>query len=263
MILRYCFGLLLPLVTVMPQPACMAATLISPPGLSLAASETTAVLTVTNQRDVAQRYRIAAFAWSQTKADPEVLTTSRDIAATPADLTLAAHETGHVTVTLRPRPRQQAERAYRVRIAELPRAEREPDETIAITTTVTVPVFVAPLNPVHRADIAGSRLRNGRLGFSVRNRGNVHAFIRTLSAKGGRPDGGQSFAIARPGWYLLAGQSLDVRATVSRPDCQASTGILVRAEFQDGTGTETPLPFDRRDCGNATETGFPAPVLLP
>ena len=63
---------------------------------------------------------------------------------------------------------------------------------MALRTKVGIPVFVQPTKPSRSETIDGVSVENGKVLVRVRNTGNLHLLVDTISVKGaggiGRPD---------------------------------------------------------------------------
>lgn len=231
---------------------------ILPTQLVLPAGKTSETLTVTNGRPMPAGFEITAFAWEQRPDGEMVLLPSDEIRVSPAELRLAPHEAGHITVDLAAAPPSTAEKTWRVRIRELPDRDKAEDEEIKVLATVTLPVFQQPSTAAAAAGAVESQgLAGGHLPFTVHNTGNRHVFVERVSVTGVDTAGKTVFDIDRNGWYVLAGGQRGFQPVISRADCQRTARMIVRAQLKHGETWETPLLPVKAACGTAAKTEFP------
>lgn len=246
-------------------PAAQAGTAINPPRVTLTADNPVAVLTITNDRNVAAGYDLEALGWEQEADGKVLLPPTNAIQVEPTSLDIPAHGSAQVRVTaLLPAPKPgHAENVYRIRIAERPdRAREESEKNVQMIASFTLPVFQKPLETTHIGSIADATLRDGALTFTVHNAGTEHTYVGETSLTGSDKNGKEVFHIKRNGWYVLANGMLEFKAVLAREDCLRSRTITVAAQVLESDETWlTDIMPDAAQCGDGTISDFPIPGL--
>ena len=242
-----------------------AGTGINPPRVTLTTDNPESVLTITNDRDVAAGYDIEALGWEQEDNGKVLLPATKGIRVEPTSLDIPAHGSAQIRVTaLVPAPEiGHAEKVYRLRITERPDRKREDSEKmIQVITSFTLPVFLKPLETAHIGRLTSLPLTDGKLNFTVHNRGTEHTYVGEASVTGQDAMGIETFRIKRQGWYVLADGLLKFKAVVSGEDCRASHTITIAARVLDSDETwKTAFTPDIAQCGNGQVSEFPVKGL--
>lgn len=176
---------------------------VSPIRLDLDRGAKSDAITVTNDDDAATlRVQMRLFEWTQGADGKDEYRESQDLIYFPRLMALEKGEQKLVRVGLRA-PAAAQEKTYRLFVEELPTppAAGAPDGTrVAIAVRFGVPVFLKPAKEEVRAEIEKLDLSKGVLRVGVRNSGNMHFTITSITAASG-----EAFSKEVPGWYLLAG----------------------------------------------------------
>jgi fimbrial chaperone protein len=179
---------------------------IDPLLIELSGSATNAVLTLTNPTSRESRFEIKAFAWDQAADGQPALSATTEIVVFPPLVTLKARSTQRIRVgtTASPGP---VEKAYRLMIEELPSSVAPAANTVAMRTRVGLPIFIVPNQPLRKGEIGAVTVAARRVRVPLRNTGNVHAIVDTVTVRGmSAPDESVWETDAR-GWYVLAGKT--------------------------------------------------------
>jgi len=176
---------------------------VSPIRVDLDRGAKSGAIAVTNDEDAEPlRAQLRLFEWTQGADGKDEYRESEDLVYFPRLMALGKGEQKLVRVGLRV-PATAQEKTYRLFIEELPAppaAGAPAGARVAITVRFGVPVFVKPAKEEVRGEIEKIELAKGVLRVGVRNGGNVHFTIKSVTAASG-----EAFSKEAPGWYLLAG----------------------------------------------------------
>jgi fimbrial chaperone protein len=121
-------------------------------------------------------------------------------------------------------PALEKEKTYRLFIEEIPEASKtEPQGTqVAVKLRFGVPIFVKPLKEEPQGEIENLALAAGKLTMVVKNTGNEHFIINSISITSG-----ELFATELQGWYLLTGASRAYSVTIPPEICNKLSQVNV------------------------------------
>lgn len=175
---------------------------VSPIRVELDRNAKTGAITVSNDDTDALRMQIRLFEWTQDAAGKDEYRESEDLIYFPKLMVLDKNEQKLVRVGLRT-PAAAREKTYRLFVEELPGPpplEAPPGARVAIRARFGVPIFLKPAKSEARGEIEKLEMAKGVLRVAVRNTGNAHFIINTITAASGG-----AYSKEVPGWYLLAG----------------------------------------------------------
>lgn len=175
---------------------------VSPIRVELDRSAKTGAITVSNDDTEALRVQIRLFEWTQDAAGKDEYRESEDLIYFPKLMVLDKNEQKLVRVGLRI-PAAVQEKTYRLFVEELsgpPPPGEAPGARVAIRVRFGVPIFLKPVKAEARGEIEKIEMAQGVLRVTVRNTGNAHFIINTITAASG-----DAYSKDVPGWYLLAG----------------------------------------------------------
>ncbi|MGH8849474.1 MAG: fimbrial biogenesis chaperone [Casimicrobiaceae bacterium] len=179
-------------------------------------------VTVTSEDDHPLVFKNTPSAWTQNADGGDVYTPTSDLVVTPPLLRVAPTEPKIVRIGTLREPGD-VERSYRVFLEEQAPANPEgAGASIAVVIKFGVPVFVAPRQE-HVAGTAETVAHAARkLTLLVRNTGNVHFNVETITAN--------SVALKDvSSWYLLAGTARRYELAIP---AQACTGPALELRIQ-------------------------------
>lgn len=207
---------------------------VSPIRLDLDRGTRTGALTVTNDdSERALLLQVKVYAWSQDEEGKDRYEESADLTFFPRIMTLQPREQRLVRAGSQ-LPAADREKTYRLFIEEIPepRKAQEQGAQVAIAIRFGVPVFVKPLKEEFRGEIEKPKLSKGAVTLRVKNSGNTHFLIRSVSLKSG-----ELFTEELPGWYLLPGVARTHSATIPADICKklGRLEITVKTDRQDLT----------------------------
>jgi fimbrial chaperone protein len=179
-------------------------------------------VTVTSEDDHPLVFRNTPSIWTQNADGVDVYTPTSDLVVTPPLLRVEAGEPRIVRIGTLREPGD-IERSYRVFLEEQAPANPEGgNATIAVVIKFGVPVFVAP----RTERIAGSaeivERKPGRITLQVKNTGNVHFNVETITANG--------VAVKEvSSWYVLPGATRRYDLAIP-PDACTGAALDVRIQ---------------------------------
>ena len=182
---------------------------LAPTRFVLKAKAPTGLLSLRNGRSQASRFQVQAFAWTESAAGKMVLVPTEDIVFFPPLLTVQPGEIRKIRIGAAV-PFAPVEKSYRLIIQELPPLESHDGEESGIHTLMkfNLPVFLQAARPASQAQLEDFVLKDGQLSFRVKNEGNSHLLLQSVSVTGSGKSGEAVFEHQLAGWYVLAG---DVR----------------------------------------------------
>ena len=188
-------GLSLSALLALTPPTHAAGLQVTPIGLSLSATQPADGLWLSNTGETRIYTQVRVFRWTQVNGDDR-LTPSHELVVSPPMVQLAAGERQLIRVINTGKLSSEvvgAERAYRLKIDELPVHQRGAPKGLQFVLNYSLPVFVQPSNGVApRPILQWSLQRDGEQAvLQVSNTGSAHAQLAALSflqATGNRQD---------------------------------------------------------------------------
>lgn len=243
------------LLVVLSGAAAPAATFsVDPIKVTIAKSNASESVAVTNQSAQQLRLQISGFSWAQDASGAMQLQQTDDLVFFPQLLTLEPGETRRVRIGSTA-PQGPLEKTFRVFMEELPSLEslRNPKGAqLTIRMKVGIPVFIAPSAPQQlKGEVRNGDVRGSVLTFDVANTGNTHFPIQQVQVTG-MGAGGRVFHQNITGWYVLAGGVRRFSIPLSKTRCQAlrSVDVNVQADTFGFSGAFTP---SSKQCGALSE----------
>jgi len=217
----------------------------------LSASAKSETLTVRNASADTLRFQLSVFAWDQTPQGEMVLVATKDIVFFPPLFMLAPREERNIRIGAATPPGA-AEKTYRLFIEELPRqdggAPGAPPGQVAIRTRLGIPIFLRPPKEVTGGGLQAVALRDGRLSFEVRNRGNVHFVVQGIRITGYGAGGEAVVNGALEGWYILGGGTRIYELELPTDKCPTVKAVSIEVQTAQATFTER-LDVPSTACG--------------
>ena len=112
------------------------------------------------------------------------LNPSADVTFFPKLVELAGGASRNIRIGISPALARDVEQSFRLFIEELPDQSAPKGNAVALRTKIGIPVFVRPAKPVRSAEIAGVSVENGKVLTRVRNTGNLHISVDSISVTG-------------------------------------------------------------------------------
>jgi fimbrial chaperone protein len=209
---------------------------VSPVRLSLTASGTSGLLTLSNDSSETLRFQLTAFGWGQGPGGEMELAPTEEIILFPRLLTLEAGKERKIRVGASV-PFAASEKTYRVFVEEIPSADR-PDASgsgVRVLTRMGIPIFLRPPKPRAEGAIEKPGVEDGRLRFAIRNSGNVHLMLETVGLRGIGAAGETVLDQQLEGWYVLAGGVRQYDLPLPLEQCGRVRSLRIEARTETGT----------------------------
>ena len=195
---------------------------VSPIRIDLGRNAKSGAITVTNDEQAdTLRAQLRLFEWTQGAGGKDEYKEVEDLVYFPRLMALEKGEQKVVRVGLRT-PAVEREKTYRLFIEELPPPPAPGGARVAISVRFGVPIFVKPAKEEASGEIDKIDMVKGVLRVGVRNIGNVHFTINSITAASGA-----AFSKEASGWYLLAGAEREHTIELPAAACTALKQIDV------------------------------------
>ena len=239
--IRWLGGLLFALVVLPPAGAGQFG--VSPIRIDLDRGARNGAITVTNDEQAEPlRVQLRLFEWTQGAGGKDEYRENEDLVYFPRLMALEKGEQKLVRVGLRT-PALEREKTYRLFVEELPAPPTPGGARVAIAVRFGVPIFLKPAKEEVRGEIEKLDMEKGVLRVGVRNSGNVHFTIKSITAASG-----EAFSKEAPGWYLLAGAAREHTIELPAQACARlkRIDVTVKADKLELKGT---LDVNALMCG--------------
>jgi fimbrial chaperone protein len=219
---------------------------ITPTTLELSSGAKSGAFSVINKGNEKLNVAVSVMEWTQDAAGKDVYGETKDIVFFPKIMTIEPNEQRAIRIGVKG-PQSQKEKTYRLFVEELPAQKKKTDEKTAgnITAGLTIafrfatPIFVKPARPQETAVIEKVELSKGLAKATVKNTGNVHIKVLSVTFRGKAADGKELFSKEISGWYVLHGLSRPYEMTVPKELCGNLATLEVKAQTEnfrmDGT----------------------------
>lgn len=170
---------------------------IAPVVVVLAPGQQATTLSLSNTGDSPQAIQVRCYAWSQ-RNGVDTLAPTDDLLASPPLATLPAGGAQTVRLVLR-HPATATEETFRVLVDQIPPAGQP--GTIQVALRLSLPVFVAPLVPVHPTLKLRLEARSEGVALVAQNEGTMRAKLVDVRARDAQS---HQFSLVGPesGWIL-------------------------------------------------------------
>ena len=200
---------------------------VSPTEVNLSASATSALVTLRNSSTVPLRFEVTLVSWSEDEHGKMVLNPSPDVTFFPKLVELAGGGSRNIRIGINAATARDVEQSFRLFIEELPNQSAPVANAVALRTKIGIPVFVRPAKPSRTAVLEGVSVENGKVLARVRNTGNLHVSVDTISVKGTGGAGVATFTKEGPGWYVLPGATRVFEVPMTATECRSTTSVAV------------------------------------
>ena len=219
------------IVALLAAPAPAAEFSVTPIRLYFERGARSAAVTVSNDDTRPLRMQLRLVEWTQDAEGKDVHRDSDELIYFPRMMTVPPGEKRLVRVGLKT-PAGAAERTYRLYLDELPGESRPAASGLNFTIRFALPVFLpAAVDAPPRGAIESVTLHEGKLRVAVRNAGNRHFRIASVTARSEQGEK-RGFAAEAAGWYLLAGASRVHAIEIPAESCRdlRRIDVTVKAE---------------------------------
>jgi fimbrial chaperone protein len=202
---------------------------VTPTEVNLSTSATSALITLRNGGKTPLRFEVTLVSWSEDEHGKMTLNPSTDVTVFPKLIELAAGASRNIRIGINAGTARDIEQSFRLFVEELPdqSAPAPAANAVALRTKVGIPVFVRPAKPSRTAVIDGVSIENGKVLARVRNTGNLHVSVDTISVKGTGGSGAATFTKEGPGWYVLPGATRIFEVPMTPAECKSTTSVAV------------------------------------
>jgi len=192
---------------------------VTPIRIELDKNAKSGVVTIVNEGTEKLNVQMKAMEWTQDTEGKDVYTETEDLIFFPKIMTIEAKEDRILRAGIKI-PAVAKEKTYRLFVEEIPEPKKSEGVNVAIAIRFGVPIFVKPLKAEPKGEIQKLELANGVVSATVKNTGNVHFMINTVSIRGKNDKGEEIFAKDINGWYLLSDVSRIYSAEVPKEICR-------------------------------------------
>jgi fimbrial chaperone protein len=213
-----------------PHPATASNFTVTPTEINLSTSATSALVTLRNSSKLPLRFEVTLVSWSEDEHGQMSLNTSSDVTFFPKLVELAGGASRNIRIGINAGTARDIEQSFRLFIEELPDQSARSGSAVnavALRTKIGVPVFVRPSKPSRTAVIDGVSVVNGKVLTRVRNTGNLHISVDTISVKGTGGSAAPTFTKEGPGWYVLPGATRIFEVPMTATECTSTTSVAV------------------------------------
>jgi len=201
---------------------------VTPTEVDLSASATSALVTLRNGSKSPLRFEVTLFSWSEDEHGKMALTPSSDVTFFPKLVELAGGASRNIRVGINAGTARDVEQTFRLFIEELPdQSAPAAANAVALRTKIGIPVFVRPAKPSRSAVVDGVSVEQGKVLVRVRNTGNLHVSVDTISVKGTSGSAAPTFTKEGPGWYVLPGATRIFEVPMTPTECKSTTSVAV------------------------------------
>ncbi len=201
---------------------------VSPIRLDLGKTAKSGVITVSNVGSEKVNLQVQATEWTQDKNGKDIYSETSDIVYFPRIISLEKGDAQVIRVGMKGAP-PTSEKTYRLYIQEIPEKKKteKGKVQVAIAIRFGVPIFIKPGDDNLKGAIDTVSVAKGTAKVLVKNTGNTHFKITTITFTGKTADGKEIFSKEIQGWYLLAGASREYAAPLTPDVC----GRLEQLQF--------------------------------
>jgi fimbrial chaperone protein len=236
---RHLISLAIVGLLLVPHAATWSNFTVTPTEVNLSASATSALVTLRNGSKLPLRFEVTVFSWSEDERGKMTLTPSSDVTFFPKLIELAGGASRNIRVGINAGMARDVEQSFRLFIEELPDQSAPAANAVALRTKIGIPVFVRPAKPSRSATVDGVSVENGKVLVRVRNTGNLHVSVDTISVKGTGGSAAPTFTKEGPGWYVLPGAMRIFEVPMTAAECKSTTSVAVEVEGHNRSLTGT------------------------
>jgi fimbrial chaperone protein len=224
---RYLGSVAIVALLLAPQVASASNFTVTPTEVNLSTSATSALVTLRNGSKLPLRFEITLVSWSEDEHGKMTLTPSSDVTFFPKLVELTPGASRNIRIGINAGTARDVEQSFRLFVEELPDQSAPAANAVALRTRVGIPVFVRPAKPSRTAAIESVSVENGKVLARVRNTGNLHISVDTISVKGTSGSGAPTFTKEGPGWYVLPGATRIFEVPMTAAECKSTTQVAV------------------------------------
>ena len=225
-------------MAVLPVLAAAGEFQVSPIMLDLGKANKSGTITVNNAGTDKINLQVQAMEWKQDAEGKDHYSETNDIIYFPKIVTVDKGDSQLIRVGIK-EGLTEREKTYRLYIQEIPdpgkAAPNKGKFQIAVMIRFGVPIFIKPLSENLKGIVDAVTVAKGTATAVVKNTGNVHFKITTVTIRGRMPDGQEVFSKELQGWYLLAGAVREYSAAIPQDVCVKLAQIEVSVKAEEST----------------------------
>lgn len=219
---------------------------VTPIRLELGKYAKSGAITVINEGEEKLHVQMEAMEWIQDAEGNDVYTKTEDIIFFPKIMVFEKKEERILRAGIKT-PAISKEKTYRLFIEEIPEPKKAEGLHVAIAVRFGVPIFVKPFKEEVRGEIEKITLSKGELNIIVKNTGNTHFIINSITLIGKTPEEEERLSRELSGWYLLSGVSRLYTTSIPGEVCNDLKKIDVQVKTDKFT-LEGKLDVDKSLC---------------
>lgn len=205
------------------------------------------VITVKNDSSEKVHLQIKAAEWIQDIEGKDKYSETSDLVYFPKIMILEKNEekvlrTGIKTSTV------DKEKTYRLFIEEIPQPRTAEGAVVAVAIRFGVPIFIKPEKEDPRGEIEQIDISKGVFKAVVKNTGNVHLMINSITIKGTNKEGNEVYAKDLSGWYLLNGSSRTYSTDIPQDKCKEIEKVSIEVTTKEKINFNGKLDVDKEMC---------------
>ncbi|MBI3609875.1 MAG: molecular chaperone [Nitrospirae bacterium] len=205
------------------------------------------VVNISNEEDKTLQVQMKAFEWTQNETGQDQYTETSDILFFPKIMTIGKKDQRILRAGIKAPPGAK-EKTYRLFIEEIPEPKRDAKETqIQVAIRFGVPIFVKPIKEEIQGKIERVALGKDQIQTVVRNTGNAHFVIHSVTIKGWDRNGAETFSKELSGWYLLPNTVRTYTTPITEEVCRDTSRFDVEVKTN-GFTLDDRLDVDKTLC---------------
>ena len=231
-------------------PAMAGDFMLEPVSVHLELGQSTQTLSIFNRGQSPVRLQVTGFVWEQTTQSDMKLVPTDDLVFFPQLLDVGAGEHRAVRLGVTAPRDGSIEKTYRIFVEELPSLQSQISSKsagVAVRVKLGIPIFVDPVKPVPKGEVSIRGMHDGRLSFSLANRGNAHFLAQRVDVIGTGEGNASVFDTPVNGWYVLAGREHEFNVPLLPNECRKAHGLAVVIQTDAGEYRAN-APLAAADC---------------
>ena len=215
---------------------------IQPTTLELSGGVKSGAFSVINNGSESINFQVSVKEWTQDANGKDVYEETKDIVFFPKIMTTGPNEQRAIRIGFKA-PLSVNEKTYRLFVEEIPSPKKGPETKeqgkikagITIAFRFATPIFVKPLKQQETAVVDKMEMSRGEVKATIKNTGNVHIKLLSVTFRGKAADGRELFSKEVAGWYILHGLSVPYETAVPGGACEGLATIEVNAKSENLT----------------------------
>lgn len=204
---------------------------VSPITMELGRGVSSGVFTVTNTGEDKINFQMSVSEWTQDAEGKDIYSETKDIIFFPKLMTVEKGEQRVVRVGLKSSMALR-EKTYRIFIEEIPSLQKRDAGRARISFTIRFapPIFVRPAEIKTAGVIDTIAVDKDKISAVVKNTGNVHLKLNSISVKGKSADGAEVFSKEIAGGYVLSNVARKIEVSIPKEKCKNLSVMMIEAK---------------------------------